>query len=434
MQYNIAELVIALIPLLYFCNFLLRQKVGCFAIAIFILAAVVSLHYLNVSNNMTNTNDSFGHWGYTQFIMHNWLDPYGYKGWQHHHPPLYYYSAALFVWMSSWFGIPSLTAVRLLSWICYLAFNVFSLLTLRRASLSGISYYASVTLLLLWPAGFHLASKISNEPMFYAFSAASFYYLVTWYQKRAQYHLMRALMIAGVAFTVRTGAITLLAVIGTIVLISFLRGRLDLRAFITKEWGMVGIFLCCCLAINMGQVIFYNVPLNDHFGVLYAGKAPFPLWHYLTLHFDYTLAHPFNDWSSNQSFWDYLCKTALFGEYVWPSPQLAVVMHFFLLLIILYALLPWLFATRVQWRGMLPYVLNLLVPLVFLIDFFIRMRSLVGQDARYIYPSLSCFVVLFGKSHAFSMQRGAFVLSWLGLILVAGFTLLSTYYFWTNVR
>src|SRR5207249_10488555 len=46
---------------------------------------------------------------------------------------------------------------------------------------------------------------------------------------------------------------------------------------------------------------------------LFRSVPPFPASHFLSLDYKYFLTHPFADRSSG-SFWDYVLKTALFGE------------------------------------------------------------------------------------------------------------------------
>ncbi|MDX2072923.1 MAG: hypothetical protein SFX19_01000 [Alphaproteobacteria bacterium] len=426
--------LVAYVPVIFVCSWLRRQSVGMVSLCFFVLAALVSLHYIYISNDSAYTNDMPGHLARVQFITDHWLAPYEYKGWQQHHPPLYYHLAAAVYWLTDQFfvAVNPLTSLRFFSWMCYLLFNAYSLLTLRRAGFSGIIYYSSLALLLLWPAGFHVASKISPEPLYYALYAASFYHALCWYQEGRQGVLRRAVVLAGLALTVRTGAVVLCAVIAALVLIRLFQRRVYIRDFLSKYWLAVWAILALCLAINMGRIILYGYPLSEH--LVSFKRTPFPLSHYLSLHFDYTLTHPFNDFTHNQSFWDFFLKTAIFGEYRWTSPQLASALIFVAMLVVFYTALPWLFARRAEWRELLPYLLGALIPLLFLIVFSVRAPHFSTQDARFVYPSLVCFTVFFGKSQEFYQARRALALRVLGPLLAGFFTILAIIFFWCNAR
>lgn len=426
-------LFVAAAPVFYGCYFLRQREVDWFSITVFIIAAVVSLHYIHISNNWAYTNDWNGHLAHAQFLSKNWLSPYGYRGWQSHHPPTYFYIAAAVIWLTDFMGsIPMLTALRFLSWMCFLVFQVYNLLTLRKEGLRGMVYYVSVCLLLMWPASLHLASKISDEPLYYAFYAASFYYTLSWYKKGSQAFLIKAVLLAAFTFTIRTNAILIFAVMGVLVLVALYRRRVYIYEFLTMRWIFIALFIVACCFINLANVLIYNFPLDMHLG--YTKPGQFALSHYFSLNWDYTLKQPFNDFSINQSFWDFLLKTSIFGEYTWPSLELASMLNLFLTAILFYSLLPWLFVARAQWRGMLPYIVNLVIPLIFLLWFSFRMPAFCAQDARFIYPSLVCFVVLFGKAQEMYREREAVVLTWLGPILAVSFSLLSVYFFWNNAR
>ena len=202
----------------------------------------------------------------------------------------------------------------------------------------------------------------------------------------------------------------------------------------SKKWCGVLACLILCLFVSIGNVIFNNYTIGDHFGSFAFGATTFPLSHYLDIHYYYSIQHPFNDWSLNQSFWDYLIKTAIFGEYSdWSSPHVATALVFLLMALILYTFLPWLVAKRQNWRGMLPHLLTG-IALIYLIGFTVKGGVWPFNDVRYIFPSLVCLTIFFGKSYEIYKERGALVLLVLGPLLVVCFTTLSIFFFWNNFR
>lgn len=419
------------ILILYFCRFLLGGNVDYISIGLFILSAVVSLHYLHISNNNAYTNDIGWHLNYINYVSQNWLTPYNYSSWTSNHPPLYYYIAAATIRLNEAFiGLDYLTALRFLSWVFFLLFHTFNLLILRRAGFTGIGYYACVALLLLWPGNAHLPSKINSEAMYYAMAAISFYYTIIWHQEGTQRHLMKAIIFAGIAFIVRTNAVIIFSIIGSLMLVALFRRSLSIRDFFTKPWMKTAAVFLLLSLISVGGMFFHED--NSMLVGIVRRFAHFPLTHYLSL--GHSFADPYFNWSENTGFLEYLLKTSMFGEYSWSFRSLGTALNYLVVAIFWYSVLPWLFASRSELKGMLPYMLYLPISVCFVIYFSVLVGDYASQDVRYIYPSLVCFVVLFGRSQAFYVQRGMWLLGWLGPVLAMGFTILSTYFFWNNFR
>jgi len=418
-----------------------RRGVDRFSLAIFAVAGLVSLHYLHVSCNNAYTNDWYqmggGHFPYADFISKHPLNPYGFHGWEEHHPPVYYYFAgAMIVFAKTIETLPVLTMVRFLSCFFTLWFSAFGLLTLRRAGLPTAIYRACAVLFLLWPAGIHLASKISNEPMYYACYAAAFYYALVWYQDNKDNQLMRALLWAGVGFTVRTNAIVVFAVIAALVLAAWCRERFDFRRLYSEEWGLVALWLAIFLIINSGRIIIHSLDPGElayHFGT--GTSRHVPLSNFLIFNYKNFIISPFNTWSGAQTFWDYLLKTMLYGEYRWRNPDLARLLNLMECMIVLYITLTWLMLRRGEMQGkeMFPYVAAVLLPLAFHMIFMMWKSSMNNQDARYVYPMLPCFCVLYGRALVLLDERRSVLLP-VGIGLAYSFAALSVIFFWGQVR
>lgn len=410
-----------------------RTGEGIFTLTIFCIAALVSLHYLHITDNELYTNDVAGHWERFRYILAHWRDPFSYNGWQKHHPPLYYYIVALANWLTGMVApISDLTVARFISWLAYLIFNAYGLRTLRKADLSMPAYYTSAALLLLWPGGFHLATKISPEPLYYACYAVAFYYTIIWYQRGDQLNLIRAFVMASLAILVRTSAIILFAVISTLAIAAFIRGRFRIEKKHLKQWILCGLFLIACAIINSTGIYMSQVSPKDHFGIIRFFHSQEPsISHYVSINFSYFIENPFVTWNINQTLPDYLLKTSLFGEYTWPWPFLGNALNIILVGIVIYLILPWFISTRAQRTGILPYVIGLVVPLTAHIIFIMVTWNIPSQDVRYIYPSLVCFIVFFGKSQGMYKERGALLLSYLGSVMVAVFALTAIIFFWT---
>lgn len=414
-----------------------RKQIGWFELALFAAAGLASLHYLHISRNNAYTNDWQAHLGYAEYVSQHWLSPYGYTGGQQHQPPLYYYLAGFVIWFARQAHLPELTALRYFSWVAYLVFNVFSLFTLRLFRLSGSTYRACVALLLLWPAGIHLASKINNELLFFACYAAALYYIVRWQQEKTPKLLRMALALSGIAFMARSNSVILFPLIALFMGAAWYNRQLYLgwRAN-TKQWTDIILGLGMCFAINMLPLLLHPLSANSigaHWG-WGSTNHPFLADHFLFMNYNSMIQYPFNDWSMDQSFWDYLLKTAIFGEYPWAMPQLATGLDILLFAIGCYTFLPWLFAKAEEWKGMLPIVAGTFIPLAFLVTYAAWKHAMPNQDARLIYPALPCFVAWFGRSHAFFKARETALLAALGPCLAWTFVALGLVFFWDQVR
>ncbi len=438
--YYCGAICISAAPVLFLSKMLRRQGVDWFTIGCFILAAIVSLHHIHISYNLTYTNDLYGHVARIKYTVLHWLSPYGYSGEgiggysQIHHPPLYYYMAGMGYWIAEKLAltIDPFTAVRLVSWIAYLCFNFYSLLTLRTIRSTGTPYYAAACLLLLWPLGLHIASKISPEPMYYAVYAAAFYYIILWYQQKTQKLFCMALLLSGLAFTVRTNAFFLFFIIGALLLLEMWRGKFRIEKAFWKKYLGVSMVLILCALFNAGHLLEGKIAFQYYMGD-YQGFYFNPR-HYLTMDVGYFISRPFKDWSSVPSFMEYLFQTSIFGEYIWPQPVLASAINLCLLAIVFYVLLAWLIATRKAWKSMLPFALNSCVSLAFLLLFSLRVPNMAAQDFRYIHAALACFIIFYMRSMEIYKARGFAFMQPIGVLLTFIFVTLSIVFFWFNIR
>jgi hypothetical protein len=428
---SLGVLLLGIAPLLYVLRRLKAQGVDNIGLAFFVLAAIVSFHYIHISNNRAYTNDLDGHLERIAYTMQHWFSPFDFRGWQDHHPPVYYSAAALFAHAAlALQTVSQLTAMRYFSWACFLFFNAYNLLTLRRMQFSGGIYYCCAALLMLWPLGLHMASKMNPEPLYYAFYAASFYHALVWYQQGDQKHLRRALIFAGIAFTVRTSAIILFVILAAMMMRAFICRRFIPRRQDWRQWAKTVFILSACLGVYLiriwsGKEFFVNHTVED---------VGYKLAHFFTYNFDYAVSHAFVGWTMQQSTIDYIMKTAVFGEYRWPSPQWAHVLSLLLIALVFYVAVTWFFSKRADWHGIFPHIISLAISYIAIVVFSFHAHIFATQDARYMYPALVCFVTLFGRSCELCQRRGWVVQRYAGIAVAWAFIILSVGFFWFNAR
>ncbi len=428
---SFAVVLMGVAPLALALHYLARAGVERKSLVLYAVSAVVSLYYIHISSNTAYTNDWSDHNAYADFISRNWLSPYQYRGRENWFPPFFYYVPAFSNWLTREMGtIQTLTGFRYVCWMFFLVFTAYGLLTLRLARLRGMMYYSATTLFLFWPGNIHLASKINNETAYYAFYAAGFYYAARWYQLGVYRPLLLGILLAGIAFLVRSNAMMLFVIIGWLMLVALRRGWFRPR----EVWGATGAGICSAAAalyITYDSLRRHNYTFRqmDEGG----GAAVFPASHYLFFDSYHYVTSPFTDFftrPAQQSFWEYLLKTSMYGGYEWPWPHMAMVLNATALLIVLYALLPWLIAKRAEWRGMMPFAAGLVIPIAVLIFYATQRNFNSSREARYIYPALICFAVFFGRANSLYKARNMKALALLGPLLAFSFALLSVVYFW----
>lgn len=416
-------------------RFLHTRGVPLVFLAAFVVWSAISLHYIHISNDRAYTNDVQGHLVRIEHVANNWLNPYGSKGTQNHHPPAYYYMAAVFQHFADQWMISKWTALRFFSWLCYVVFACYGIRTIMLANLPRQSALPAGLLFLLWPGTFHLASKISPEPLYFALYAAAFYHVMRAYTQAAPSEARKALAISALALTVRSGAFILCAVTGLIVMLAYVKKIFRHEAL--RPWLWVALVVAACLLVNAAR-IFYGANIKYHMGIMsFTPDVNFVSWRYFFLlnPFD-ALENPFHLRDKTlelQGYWDSLVKTSVFGAYAWPSRNMASGMIGLLYLLMLYIAAAFAFAGRRDLQGLAPHAINIVLSLAGSIIFVLLTRNFPSSDARYVFPILISGCVIFGVAHRVFTERLK-IMAHAGTMLALCFVLLGVVYFSYNHR
>lgn len=428
---------------IYFCGsivaifmvWLARRGADRIVLALFALSSLASLHYFHISYNFTYTNDLQGHLDYAYFMHKHPGRPGSYNGWENFQPPLYYYLAALAIKMAQDFHtVPVLTAIRFVSWVCMLVFQFFGVLTLRRLSWSQQAGWLASALFLLWPGNIHIAARISNEALYYAFFSAGFYYLILWYQDNRPKPLVTAAAFTALSIATRTNGVMLAATAALHVAIKWVRRDFSLRFLSKTQWILLVGF--CLLGIGLNTIHMLLNPsggFNAHMGT--GGSGGIPLMNFISMNLQEYINSPLYNSGRVQTYWSILFKTSMYGEYHWDGSMLLLrLMNATLLLLVTYALLPWLSGRWQKWREMLPFMTMMAIAMLFHMEFASLKFYLLCQDMRYIYPVLIGFSALYGHSYDTARRHHDQPLTLLGTGLVVAFTIMGLLLFWDNVR
>ncbi len=216
-------------------------------------------------------------------------------------------------------------------------------------------------------------------------------------------------------------------------MVQWRRQRFTWREITAKEWCYCAAALGVCALVNFGSVLFQSEPFASHWG--WGRETPLPVGHFFDFNYSRMLSRPFNDWSHSRSIWDFLLKTSIFGEYSdWQWPGLATLLDILLTALIALTFLPWLVARREEWKGMMPFIAGLAIPILFVIVFSVWKQAPQNHDARLIYPALPCLAIWFGRSQVLYKSRGTLLIAALGPIVAWAFVVASVLFFWGQTR
>lgn len=401
----------------------------------FAAAALSSLFYIHVSSDDVYTNDLGGHLRYIRYIDTHTFSPYHYQdAWEGHQPPLYYYlAAAVRTLTREWIGADHyFTALRFLSWSFFSVFLLYGTLTLHRLPLSAFARGVATLVFLFWPLNLHMASKISNEPLYYALYAACFYYAFAWYQAGRRRDLAIAWILAGIALLARGNALLLFPML--LLIMAMKPGTLQQIKQAKGYSLLLGLWVADCLLLYFRRWMEYLHEPTEIFsklsGPAYIGqKVEFGLTK--LLHFDAgsLLLNPFVRFTNREMFWDCFFRTMLFGEYRWLGTGMAITLCvgalFWLMLAIAGGIL-----SRHSRQTMFPIWIAALFPICVHIGMMWWKSTWTYQDARLIYPFIIGVMgcLAFALSHVNGRRR------WVVLLLAIGFSCLSVGFFIAHPR
>lgn len=393
------------------------------------------------------SQDLGGHLDYISIIALKMKIPRPLACWSCFHPPLYYSIEAGLLWATNFIrGFDPINILRLSNIVLYCSFLFFTLKMLRRLIPPSLAYYMAVALVVCYPSGVFTSARIDSNSMVHAAYAACAYFLVAWLQDGRMKQLAIMLALAGLALATRTNALVLLPLIGLAVIYQLYRRSVNIRTLLRSGMLWLGVLVLVVGATaNFGRNIYFKAVTQRSEPLLISNAEHlmrFEAFHIknsvqaiLVPHLrDYVSKpfHPaFNNNPSRDHFWNAMLKTSMFGEYVWPKPDLAKLMSLLLMGIILYVLN----SAALSW-GTLSSDLRwwiCVVPLFTFISFLIALRLVYpvfsSHDFRYIYPAVGCFAGIIGLLTERNIAAKRAILTFGGAILVGAFCLCSVVFF-----
>ncbi len=385
------------------------QKYAALLVAASVLYYALWLHFWP---NLRYTNDVYGHIDYIKHLAAH-INPYTYRGGEFWHPPTYYLFASVFYRFATVLGsiFDPLAVVRFFSLLLYAVFNIFALRTIQLyINPTSKIYQVSGFLSVFWPASMIMATRINNDVALYAVWAVFFFYICSWHTTRDNGFLRKALYALGVAFAVKSNAVILGGMMAIVLLCALIGKTLSFRECTNRKSMMAIGFVFLCLLINASRpiydFIFHTNPGTLHFG----GKAgdAISFVHFLKFNLKQFFLQPLNLFNGESGFISYVMKTSLYGEFRWKQIEIARLMNVHFLALLLMMILG---ARRVWFLG----VVGVALPLLVLAIFTVKMRWVVCQDFRFIFPVIIPLTIVFANSMENLQNRGWWLLYYLGM-------------------
>lgn len=418
---------------------------------------LVRLFYFLVTPFGMRSHDVGGHMQYIEYLLNNHALPAIHDGWQTYQPPLYYLVAAGVYKLLQLAGITESAQVwrgiQFLSLALYMGFlgvtwGIIKIVIRKlpvsgklgadtfetcmeesAAALAGLNPnygdsklptafsrmsgdprlaigYLVFALITFWPSGIIHSLRIGNDVLFYLFYALGLVYLIKWQADDTRRSLYSSFSFITLAFITKANALVLYLVFGVVYLIKFCATAVK-HKYLWQTVCLLAIFTLG-FGITFGRMVEAKFKgSNDNFLVANAsGLQGVAVGNGLKNYLSFDLqsfvtepyVNPFEDKGGRQSFWNYLFKTGLVGEFWFNNPfhrVLTMVLSILFLLMFVYMIVS-LVIFRSYLKGQLVLVLNAVFLLLSAIAFRIAIPAACSNDFRYILPFLISFAWFFG--------------------------------------
>lgn len=408
------------------------RQLGAPVLCMLHVSLMLMLYHLSCSSYLRYSHDIDGHLEYIRILAQGMLpEP---TGWQSHYPPVYYALGAAVYKLAGLLGVDTpMAAVRYLSLACYGAFLVISLMTMRQFFPIGKWFALSAALLLFWPEGYIIASRISNDVAILPLMAATLYALVRWNNEGSLRWLHAGIAAAFASLTIKSSGIIAVGAAGLLCAGALYTRRATLRQLL--PWKLC-LFILLCLGLNFGRTLYFNItrgadiPLlinitPEEYAYARLSTRPFGL-----LTFSYTAFVEQTFWADipqiGLMFWNTFFKSLLLGEWSWAVVKPAQWLSALMVVLLAFPLAQGLLIKRgANWRPLLP----LLVMTACMIGAMLRARLEIPwsptTNARYVFAIIGILPIFFTRSLMLAQQQGRMVLvgiGWLSAVLFCYFS------------
>lgn len=361
--------------------------------AIVVVGILLRIFYTAVTPYTTRGHDAGSHVDYIEYIADHGALPDPHAGLEFYHPPLYYWLGAVIVDVSRVAHLSNNTALIAVQWFgFFLSIVTFGivlwiglLLFPRKEDEASLLLFASIAAVL--PSFVFFAARINNDVLYEVFAFLGVALTIAFW-KRGKITLWYALSVALAIGLLTKGNLFLIVLCAWLCLILHdkfsIRKKLmhlSLSALIIVAiagWFYIPRFIA---EHQSRTAVIGNVNILTNF-VQNSPEA------YLTFNPIGMIEHPYNDpfddAARRQYFWEYLARSALYGEFNFGEGDLLLarmMVGSFLLLLVLAAY--GIYADRKQWFVHLPVWILLITLLIGHTIFRFVFPYSSSQDFRY---------------------------------------------------
>jgi len=323
-------LILIIVWILYIAYKYVSIKVNSKLFAIFVVGSILRIVYVIATPYKMRGHDTGAHVDYIQYVAENFSIPPAAGGWEFHQAPLYYFITGLWMRFGELIGFSDsniFQQIQLLSLIISIAtlgvgIWVGSLLFPKKVQVVQRTLFAAV--LATFPSLIFLSSRITNNALYHLFAFLLVAVLIKWWHSKDDQYWYRLCVTVGVTFLTKVGALVFLPIVG---LCFIFKNIDDLKKIFVR--GIMGLIILILIAgwlpvVRFGleedaknSLSFGN--RNMHSGL----RLENSLTNFLTFNPIGVLQHPFNSpWKDElrrQYFWEYLFRSAFFGEFTFAE-------------------------------------------------------------------------------------------------------------------
>jgi len=441
-------LIFMLILLVVFCVLRDFRVSGVYSIVI-ICSIFLSILYLTVTPYNIRSHDADAHVEYIEYIVKNKSIPSPEQGWVFYHPPLYYLMGAGVYSLINFIGINKssiyyvLQVLSLVFYFIYLLVNLNTFQAISSLLPTGKKYFLLVgfSLLALWPSGIIHSVRVGNDSLFYLLFALAFNSIIKWEIGQSDRHLTLFSLWATLSLITKTNGLILFGISGVLILLRFLRSRDKKKwiKYLRKSYVVIVCFLIGFFIafhnpmfnfIKGRRVNFLVGNLSTLAASLNVGnEAKNYLWFDTKIFLTEPFTSPWDDRMGRQYFWNYLFKTALFGEFSYSDSfhkNLAIVMSLVFLFMLLFVVVGLGIMNLREYRKILSLLISVSIIILSAIFFRISIPSSCSNDFRYIFPVLIPICFLYSYILSVFESRGFKKAVIVGIMLVSSFIVFSS--------
>ncbi|MBP5246825.1 MAG: glycosyltransferase family 39 protein [Fibrobacter sp.] len=280
-----------------------------------VIATLCHVIYTEATTYTTRTHDVDGHVGYIEYIADHHRIPANDDCWSCYHPPVYYTMMAPVWAIANGVGFPPARAVQWATFILSFVLVATGIGVLRLL-MNGPALGIASVLWAFFPSLFLISPRIGNDQLFFLAHVICLCASLSYMVKRKPAALVIGAIACWAAYwTKSTGFVTICTWLAGFVLGYFPRNRMLPK---TEEWIglllMLGLGISILVKLWMGNALVGNAGgLNSR--LLVDSDAVNFLYFDVPGFLSTVYTDAWNDEGGRQYFWNYLFKSALFGEF-----------------------------------------------------------------------------------------------------------------------